>query len=417
MEIEVKSTTSNGLDATLNAVNPYAFKNAQSAASALKKPHLWGQRLQDFEAAMVEMGLDAKKARYHAKHIFSWIYQRRVYDVEQMTDLPKAVRAMLAEHFDLTPPVAEALEQKSTDGTRKFLFKLFDGQTIESVLIPVFSGENDPDAQQDEEGDRSLRRMTICISSQVGCAMGCKFCFTATMGLIRNLKVEEIVGQVLKLSELGQISNIVFMGMGEPLHNLENVARAIEILLDQHGMNFSKRKVTVSTSGLVPQIRKFNERLSTPNRVNLAISLNGSSNENRQAVMPVNKAFPIEELLEACKDWTLEPHRRLTFEYVMLGGHNDTLEDAERVLRLLRGLNAKVNIIPFNANPLSEFKRPDDEQVTAFHRYIMDRGGQATIRHSRGRDILAACGQLKSKEDQKLQKLVTNILLDTASKN
>ncbi len=377
-----------------------------SAETVLKKPHLWGQRLGDLEAILIEAGVADKKARYHSKQIFKWIYDRNVYDVALMTDLSKEVRAALADKFDIAPPVAQVFTQQSVDGTQKFLFKLFDGHTIESVLIPSYRGEIDYETDTGEIAE--LKRMTICISSQVGCAMGCKFCFTATMGLIRNLRVEEIVGQVLELSKTSQITNIVFMGMGEPLHNLENVARSLEILLAQEGLNFSKRKITVSTSGLVPQLRKMNERLVGPHRVNLAISLNGSSNENREAVMPVNKAFPIEELLDACRDFHLEPHRRITFEYVMLGEHNDSLDDAARVLKLLKGIPSKINLIPFNANPQSVYKRPSDANVNAFQKYLLDRGAAAMIRHSRGRDILAACGQLKSDQDNKKPNLLFN---------
>jgi 23S rRNA (adenine2503-C2)-methyltransferase len=347
-------------------------------AAEVLKPHICGLRLSDLESELVEgAGVPEKKARYHSRQIFTWLYQRKVASFDAMTDLSKVVRAYLAEKFSIAP-LPRVFEQKSTDGTRKFLFQLHDGKTIESVLIPAED------------------RLTICISSQVGCAMGCTFCLTGTMGLMRNLAAHEIVGQVLELSKLADISNIVFMGMGEPLHNLENVCRAIEILLTQEGLNFSKRKVTVSTSGLVPAIRKFNERMAGRNLVNLAISLNGSYNEQREAVMPVNKAFPIEELLDACREFKLEPHRKITFEYVMLGGVNDTLEDAARVHTLLQGIPSKVNLIPYNPHPGSAYKRPEDVDVGAFHKYLNDRGLDAMIRHSRGRDILAACGQLRS---------------------
>jgi len=347
------------------------------------KPRIYGLRLSDLEEELVGIGVPEKKARYHSRQIFRWTHQRKVSSFEEMSDLSKQVRAHLSEKFSLEP-LPKVFHQKSIDGTQKFLFKLYDAKTIESVLIPTDD------------------RLTICISSQVGCAMACKFCLTGKMGLVRNLSVHEIVGQVLELSKLDNITNIVFMGMGEPLHNFENVARAVEILLAQDGLNFSKRKITISTSGLVPQIRKMNERLTGPNRVNLAISLNGSYDAQREAIMPVNKAFDIEALLDACRDYYLEPHRRITFEYVMLGELNDTLEDAERVLHLLNEIPSKINLIPFNPNPGSEFKRPTDHAVDAFHRYLMDRGASAMIRHSRGRDILAACGQLRSAVEEKL---------------
>jgi len=368
-----------------------------SPAAAETKLQITGLRLGEIRQELMTLGLTEKKANYHSHQIFKWLYQRGATSFEQMTDLSKVLRLQLAEKFafDEMPVITE---QKSTDGTRKFLFRLPDGKSIESVLIPA----ND--------------RMTICISSQVGCAMGCKFCNTASMGLERNLKVHEIVGQVNQLARLlaketalGQkhlgtsaekITNIVFMGMGEPLHNLENVACAIEILLSQDGLNFSKRKITVSTSGLVPAIRKLNERLTAENKINLAISLNGSYDEQREAVMPVNKAFNIEALLDACRDWDLGPHRRITFEYVVMGGVNDTLEDAARVEKLLKGIPSKVNVIPYNPHPSSPYARPTEIAVEKFHRFLMDRGVAAMIRHSRGSDILAACGQLKSRVER-----------------
>ncbi|HRK02092.1 MAG TPA: 23S rRNA (adenine(2503)-C(2))-methyltransferase RlmN [Oligoflexia bacterium] len=352
-----------------------------SAASVPPKRHLCDLRMGDLALELAGLGLAEKKARYHAKQIFNWVYQRKVTDFEAMTDLSKLVRSHLKENFDLTP-LGKVFEQKSVDGTQKFLFQLSDGKTIESVLIPA----------QD--------RLTICISSQVGCAMGCKFCNTASQGLMRNLEVHEITRQVLELSRVANITNIVYMGMGEPLHNFENVCRSVEILLSQEGLNFSKRKITISTSGLVPQIRKMNERLVGPNRVNLAISLNGSYDSQRESVMPINRAFPIEELMQACRDFELEPHRRITFEYVMLGGLNDNLEDAERVMKLVEGIPSKINLIPYNPHPASPYDRPKEEKVEAFHRYLLDRNVSAMIRHSRGRDILAACGQLKSKFDE-----------------
>lgn len=343
------------------------------------RKHLLGLRICDLEHELASLGLPEKKARYHSHQIFRWIYNHKAKCIDEMTDLSKEVRSHLRVNyvFDSLPIV---FRQKSSDGTEKFLLKLSDAETIESVLIPAED------------------RLTICVSSQVGCAMGCKFCLTASMGLIRNLEVYEIVSQVFELSKISErkITNIVFMGMGEPLHNLENVARAIEILLTQDGMNFSKRKITVSTSGLVPAIRKFNERLVAENRVNLAISLNASHNEQRESVMPVNRAFPIEDLLDACREFELEPHRRITFEYVMMGGLNDSLEDAARVIDLLSDVPSKVNLIPFNPHPESDYKRPSDSNVEAFHKYLLDRGISAMIRHSRGRDILAACGQLRS---------------------
>lgn len=364
-----------------------------------QKPSVYSLRVEDFERDFITWGVPEKKARYHARQVVKWLYQRLATDVEQMTDLSKVLRAKMLESYDFQI-LPRVFEQVSTDGTRKFLFKLDDEKTVESVLIPT------------EE------RLTICISSQVGCAMGCKFCNTASMGLQRNLLPHEIVGQVLELQRamtrgdflvataggpvLPKITNIVFMGMGEPLHNLDNVATSLEILLAQEGLNFSKRKVTVSTSGLVPQIKKLNARLTSVNRVNLAISLNGSYDAQRESVMPINKAFDIEDLLQACREWVLEPTRRITFEYVLLGGLNDSVEDAQRVVRLLEGIPSKVNVIPYNPHPASEYARPTDQALDKFHRYLLGSGVSAMIRHSRGRDILAACGQLKSRVESLL---------------
>lgn len=347
----------------------------------VKKTHICNLTLNELVQELVTIGVPEKKATYHSRQIFRWLYQRKVTSFDAMSDLSKVVRAHLNEKFTLEDMVCST-EQKSVDGTRKFLWTLADGKSIESVLIPADD------------------RMTICISSQVGCAMGCKFCLTGTMGLMRNLEVHEIVRQVSQLSRLATITNIVFMGMGEPLHNVENVCRAIEILLSQDGLNFSKRKVTVSTSGLVHAIRKMNERLQGPNRVNLAISLNGSYDAQREQVMPINKAFDIKALLDACRDWHLEPHRRITFEYVVLGGLNDTTDDAERVIKLLRDIPSKVNLIPYNPHHGSDYARPTDSAVDRMHRYMLDRGVAAMVRHSRGSDILAACGQLKSAADK-----------------
>lgn len=338
-------------------------------------------RLEDLTKELIGSGLPEKKALYHSKQIFKWVYWRRVKSFEAMSDLPKNLRSELALKISLDPILKMSCNQQSKDGTEKFLFELSDANTLESVLIPAED------------------RLTICISSQVGCAMGCKFCMTASQGLVRNLEVQEIVSQVYALSESSKITNIVFMWMGEPLHNLENVCRAVEIFVTQEGLNFSKRKITISTSGLVPQIRQLNERLTGKARVNLAISLNSSTNEQRTSVMPINKAFSIEKLLDACKDFKLDPHRRITFEYVMLGELNDTLEDAKRVSYLLKNIPSKINLIPYNPHPASPYKRPLDGSVEVFQKFLLDEGHTALIRHSRGRDILAACGQLRSAQE------------------
>ncbi len=349
---------------------------------------------------------DIKTARYRAKQIFHWVYQRHVFEWDQMSDLSKDLRAWLKENITVYR-LSERDSRQALDGTHKFLWNLHDGKTIESVIIPAALQEKDADeaaalleggarfagkASDEPVTSEKWARLTACISSQVGCAMACKFCLTGIQGLDRHLETHEIVTQVLELRRQAPITNIVFMGMGEPLHNFENVVKACEIMLDTDGMNFSKRKVTISTSGLVPAIEELGRRID----VSLAISLNSSTDEQRSAIMPVNRKWNIEALMKACREFPLSSHRRITFEYVLLKGFNDSLEDAARVNRLVKGIPSKINLIPFNEHSGSVYKRPSDETVRAFQKYLMDRGLTSTVRISRGRDILAACGQLRS---------------------
>lgn len=346
-----------------------------------------------------------KLALLRAKLLFRWVYQRGVTDYDVMTDLSKDLRVWLKSNIEIYR-LSVKTSQQALDGTYKFLWSLSDAKTIESVIIPAalkekqsiddggevegrFSGRL---AKDNDLGSDDWARLTACISSQVGCAMGCKFCLTGVQGLDRHLAVHEIVTQVHELRLRAPITNIVFMGMGEPLHNFENVATACEILLDQDGLGFSKRKVTVSTSGLVPAIQKLGERTD----VSLAISLNGTTDEQRSAIMPVNNRYSISELLKACRNYPLGSHRRITFEYVMLAGLNDSMDDAKRLVTLTKGIPSKINLIPFNEHPAAPYKRPTDEVVSKFQKYLLDRGLTATVRVSRGRDILAACGQLRS---------------------
>jgi 23S rRNA (adenine2503-C2)-methyltransferase len=350
-----------------------------------------------------------KQARYRAQQIFHWVYQRHVTEWDEMSDLSKDLREWLKANVTIFR-LKERLSRQALDGTHKFLWDLDDSKTIESVIIPAALQEKEEVPNVDDEETEmarqarfagrktdadlasSWKRLTACISSQVGCAMACKFCLTGVQGLDRHLQTHEIVTQVHELRRLAPITNIVFMGMGEPLHNFENVAKACKILLDQDGLSFSKRKITVSTSGLVPAIEELGKTVD----VSLAISLNASNDEQRSQIMPVNKKWNIAALMEACRGYPLGPHRRITFEYVMLKDFNDSLEDAARVLKLIRGIPSKVNLIPFNEHPGSPYKRPDDQTVKAFQRYLVDRNIVATVRISRGRDILAACGQLRS---------------------
>lgn len=333
--------------------------------------------LPELAEILKEMGVE----KYRLQQVLQWIYERDIASFEEMTNLSKKLREQLAEHYTIERlPIS--FQQKSEDGTRKFLIKLPDGETIESVLIP-------------NEG-----RQTLCISSQVGCAMACRYCLTGLVGLKRNLSQFEILEQVMAVKREvpeTKISNIVFMGMGEPMHNLKNVLPAVEIMVDPRCLNFSKRKITVSTSGLVPEMLEFGKHSD----VKLAISLCATTNELRDVIVPINRKYPLEVLLDACRKYPLKPRGRITMEYVMLAGVNDSLEDAKRLLKILKGVPCKINLIPFNEFPGSEFKRPSDEQVRLFQHYLLDKGLQTNIRTSRGRDILGACGQLKAEMEPK----------------
>lgn len=322
-----------------------------------------------------------ERAESLVKGVFHALYRDAVTDWFAAQALPQAFAQWLSERTRIS--CLRALQDHaSADGTRKLLWRLSDGKTIESVIISRKVGDT--------------WRYTACISSQVGCAMACSFCLTGKQGFERNLTLAEIVAQVAELRRLAPIQNIVFMGMGEPLHNYDAVTAACRVFLDRDGFCFSRRRITVSTSGLVPQIRKLGQDLG----VALAISLNGSSDANREAVMPVNRKWGIDVLLKACREYPVTASRPIMFEYVLLSGVNDSVEDADRVFRLLQekvGLErCKVNLLPYNDPGGTPFKRPSTESVKRFQHALVSRGLSATIRQSRGRDILAACGQLKS---------------------
>ena len=330
---------------------------------------------------MADLVRDKGWPHFHAHQILRWLYQHHMTDVDAMTDLSKAVRMQLstaARISALTP--TEVLT--SEDGTQKFIFPLEDGKAIESVLIPdISSREND--------------RLTLCLSTQVGCTLDCTFCLTGRMGLLRNLKAHEIVGQVLAVqrslpADL-RLTNLVLMGMGEPLANADAVEEAIRRLTNQAwGVGLSPRRITLSTAGLTSRLK----RVATMG-VNLAVSLNAATNEQRNRLMPaVNKAYPLQALIKACRVFPLKPHRRLTFEYVLLKGENDSEQDATRLVKLVRGMRCKINLIPFNEFPGSPFRRPSDETVLRFQSIVTRSGIDAYIRKSKGRDILGACGQL-----------------------
>ncbi len=322
--------------------------------------------MQDF---LVRLG----KEKYRTKQILRWIYQRGVSDFVQMTDLAKDFRSQLEQCAYVSECVPETVQQ-SSDGTRKYLFRLADGETVEAVRIPM------------EEG-----RGTLCISTQVGCAMGCQFCMTGTFGLIRNLSPAEIVNQVCAALADAPISNIVLMGMGEPLHNLDNVVQALKILYLDDGLSFGSRRVTLSTCGLVPGILALAEQI----KVNLAVSLNATTDTLRDQLMPVNKRYPLAELMAACREFANLTRQRITFEYILIGGVNDSIADAKRIVKLLHGVRSKVNLIAFNEHEGSSFKAPTPESVKEFQTYLLQRNIVATLRASKGQDIAAACGQLK----------------------
>ncbi|HEY6004844.1 MAG TPA: 23S rRNA (adenine(2503)-C(2))-methyltransferase RlmN [Anaeromyxobacter sp.] len=318
---------------------------------------------------------------FRARQIFRWLHQKGAESLDEMTDVPRELRSLLATRTRLTV-LGRAAEQRSSDGTVKWTWRTHDGKLVESVYMP-------------EPG-----RRTLCVSSQVGCAVGCTFCMTATMGLSRNLGPGEIVDQVhranRRLVELGvaegprPITNLVFMGMGEPLANYPSLKVALELLLAEDGPNFSHRRVTVSTSGVVPVMRRLGEE--TP--VKLAVSLNATTDAQRDALMPINRRWPLAEVLGACREFPARNGRRITFEYVLLRGVNDSLEDARRLAELVRGIPAKVNLIPYNENPGLEFAAPAPERVVAFQEALAARNLTVVVRKNRGRDIAAACGQL-----------------------
>lgn len=322
---------------------------------------------------------------YRGDQLFRWIWRHGARSFDAMTDLPARLRERLAEETTIRGPRTERV-QRSRDGTRKLLVGLHDDTTVEAVLIP--------------EGDR----WTLCISSQVGCALACAFCATGKLGLTRHLSAGEIAGQVtLAQTELQgvargtradpqdrPITNIVYMGMGEPLHNMAGTRGSLRILTDTEGFAFAPRRITLSTVGLVPQMGELGDEIP----VQLAVSLHAPTDEVRARLMPVNRRYPIRDVLDACRAWPLDARRRITFEYVLLAGVNDGLEDADRLAALLGDLRCKLNLIPFNEHPGAEFRRPNDAAVEAFAERLRAAGVPAYVRATRGRDIDAACGQL-----------------------
>ncbi len=361
------------------------FKQALPAPShADGRTNLVGLSREELTALFKSMGEPA----FRARQLWGWIYGKGARDFGDMTDMSKKLRAKLEEGYAVRRPDIVRL-QESQDGTKKWLLRMPDGQEIETVHIP--------------EDDRGA----LCVSSQVGCTLTCKFCHTGTQRLVRNLTPEEIVGQAMLCKDTfgewpgpetnRKFTNIVMMGMGEPLFNYENVAKALKIIMDPEGISISKRKITLSTSGVAPMIERCGEELG----VMLAISLHAVTDELRDVLVPLNKKYPLAELLAACRKYpTLSNARRITFEYVMLKGVNDTPADARELVRLLAGIPAKINLIPFNPWPGAPFERSTPEAISEFAGIVMKAGYPAPIRTPRGEDIFAACGQLKSASEK-----------------
>lgn len=375
------------------SVSSHAGKFAAPRVDASGRMALIGMSLPEMQEALAIHDLP----KFRAKQVWNWIYQRGVRDFESMGNLPKDMRTLLDDYYSIERPTV-VTEQRSTDGTIKWLLSMSDGQQIETVYIP-------------EEN-----RGTLCVSSQVGCTLTCRFCHTGTQPLVRNLGPHEILQQIMhardvleewpKVNEKSgpqngrDLTNIVMMGMGEPLYNYDNVAKALKICMDEDGLSISKRRITLSTSGVVPQIVQCGEELG----VNLAISLHAPNNSLRSSIMPINNKYPLEDLLDACRSYPgTSENRKITFEYVMLAGVNDGDDCAHELVNILYGIPAKVNIIPFNKWPNSDFECSSRNRIMAFARILEERGLDAPIRRTRGEDILAACGQLKS-ESQRIKK-------------
>jgi 23S rRNA (adenine2503-C2)-methyltransferase len=347
------------------------------------RPNVPSKNLTEMNRAQItDLFAELGEPGYRVQQVYRWVFQRGARSLDDMSDLPKALRARLAEAGYAVGRATVDRVAVSVDETRKLAIRLDDGSVVETVLIPMGEG-----------------KFTQCISSQVGCALDCKFCFTATLGLHRHLTPGEIIDQVIIAREHlppdGRVTNLVYMGMGEPLHNLDGVLGSLGPITAEDGLGFSHRRVTVSTSGLVPQIAKLGEVAP----VNLALSLNATTDAVRDAIMPINKRYPIASLMAALRAYPLPPRRKLTVEYVLLGGVNDTDADAHRLAELVRRLPVRINLIPWNPFQGPGYERPDEARVKAFHQILDRRGLTVTVRGTKGLDIDAACGQLGERPD------------------
>jgi 23S rRNA (adenine2503-C2)-methyltransferase len=342
------------------------------------KPSFFDLTYDELKTLLKDRGLTP----FAATQIYDWVYKKWVFDPNDWSNVSKAGKQFFAENYDMNLPKI-VWNGLSKDGTRKYLVKMVDGQTVETVAIPARD------------------RLTLCVSSQVGCAVGCTFCHTATQGLKRHLKPSEVVGQYMAIQKWlfdnvapdEKLTNIVYMGQGEPLHNYENMKKATEIFLHERGLGLGQRRITLSTSGLVPAIEKL--ALDFPT-VNIAISLHSARNDVRTEMMPINKVYDLERLFKAIKQIPLKAHRRITYEYLLAADVNDTMEDVVALAALLNSKESKINLIPFNEYPGSKYKRPSEEKIMWFLDQMIKRGFTCTIRTTKGSDILAACGQLKS---------------------
>jgi 23S rRNA (adenine2503-C2)-methyltransferase len=340
------------------------------------RTNLLGYSKDQLEQLMVDMG----ERPFKGRQLFKWLYNSRQYDFAMMTDLSKDLRSRLAESFLLAPLVPEH-EAVSADGTIKFLFRLHDGHPVEAVLIP----------------DDDSERKALCISTQAGCALGCRFCATGTMGLLRDLTPGEIVGQMMCLRDrFGEaaFTNVVMMGMGEPLMNFANVVAALRIVTDSLGLGHAAKKVTISTSGVSPKIKKLAD---TGLKTRLAISLHAADQAKRERIMPIAQTFKLDKLFEAIRYYTDKTGFRVTLEYILFEGFNDTMEDIKVLARLIQGIPCKINLLAYNPVDGLSFKRPSDDKVDWFARQLYPRAPAVTVRKSRGQDIDAACGQLAAK--------------------
>lgn len=384
---EVQTSAANALSTKSTLGQKFSYYGEDSKVTTFEEAtpetvtDFYSLTLEDLEKLFKAHG----KEKFRAQQIYKWVYEQRMTDPVQMTNLSKQFREDLPKFlsFDL-PKVIQHL--KSVDGTQKFLFDMKNGMSVEAVLIP----SND--------------RLTLCISSEVGCNMACRFCFTGKQKLKRRLTAGEIVGQFMQVHDLlgedKRISNIVFMGMGEPLDNAEAVFKSIEVIHSPWGINLSRKRITVSTSGIVPEMWRIPAA-----KVRLAVSLNGSNDEIRSQVMPINKRWPIKELMEACWDYVRATGDDVTFEYVLLKGVTDQIEHARELHKLTKSIPCKINIIPFNEHPGADYQRPSDEQVMKFQQELVRLGTQVLLRRTMGRDIFAACGQLTSEFDNKPQQM------------